>query len=70
MVIYIRLKVLQNQQVCIPEPNGDVLIVERRDKDKDDRYIDDDKYIDIEVGFDPERGMIGREVSIYKHDEE
>lgn len=70
MVIYIRLKVLQNQQVCIPEPNGDVLIVERCDKDKDDRYIDDDKYIDIEVGFDPERGMIGREVSIYKHDEE
>ncbi|MFU0825160.1 CsxC family protein [Clostridium sp.] len=64
MVIYIRLKVLQNQQVYIPEPNGDVLIVEKCDKDKDNEYIN------IEVGFDPERGMIGREVSIYKHDEE
>jgi hypothetical protein len=64
MVIYIRLKVLQNQQVCIPEPSGDVVIVEKCDKDKDNRYIN------IEVGFDPEKGMIGREVSIYKHDEE
>jgi hypothetical protein len=67
MVVYIRLKVLQKQQVCIPEPNGDVVIVEKYDSDSNcNSYKDEDKkYTEIEVGFDPEKGIIGREVSIY-----
>lgn len=67
MVIFIRLKVLQNQQICIPEPDGDVTIVERcssglKENTKDSK---DKKYTNIEVGFDHKNGMIGREVSNY-----
>lgn len=58
MVIYVRLKVLQNQQVCIPEPHGDVSVIETCPPDSKDK-----KNIHIEVGYDPLKGMIGKEVS-------
>jgi hypothetical protein len=58
MVIYIRLKVLQNQQVCIPEPHGNVSVIETYPPNYKDK-----KNIQIEVGYDPEKGMIGKEVS-------
>lgn len=71
MVVFIRLKVLQNQQVYIPEPDGDVVIVEKCVPDsKEDSYDSKGKkYTKIEVGFDPEKGMIGREVSTYDPNE-
>jgi len=68
MVIFIRLKVLQNQQICIPEPDGDVTIVEKSKEDT--QYIKDRKYTNIEVGFDPQNGMIGREVSTHDNDQD
>ena len=58
MVIYIRLKVLQNQSVCIPEPHGEVSVIETCPLDYKDK-----KNIHIEVGYDPDKGMIGKEVS-------
>jgi hypothetical protein len=66
MVIFIRLKVLQNQQVNIPEPNGDVAIVERCSMDNSQEYFYDNNKKDtyIEVGFDPEKGMIGKETYV------
>ncbi|QGU94921.1 hypothetical protein GOM49_07245 [Clostridium bovifaecis] len=67
MVVFIRLKVLQNQQVYIPEPDGDVVIVEKcvSDLKEDSNDSKGRKYTNIEVGFDPEKGMIGREISTY-----
>jgi hypothetical protein len=68
MVIYIRLKVLQNQQVCIPEPHGEVSVMETYPPSYKD--YNDKKNINIEVGYDPEKGMIGREVPSNGFDED
>lgn len=72
MVIFIRLKVLQNQQVCIPEPEGDVVIVKKHSSDlkKDSHENKDKKHVKIEVGFDGDKGMIGREVPREGHIED
>lgn len=72
MVIYLRLKVLQNQQVCIPEPDGEVVIMQKYDSDSDyDNYEDKDKKnSNIEVGFDPDKGMIGREINYNDYNED
>jgi hypothetical protein len=58
MVIYVRLKVLQNQQVYIPEPCGEVKIIETCSSDSSK-----DKSIEIEVGNDPKIGIVGKEVT-------
>jgi hypothetical protein len=59
MVIFIRLKILQNQQVFIPEPNGEVNVIQTCRQD----YNSNDKKCNvIEVGYDNEKGMIGREL--------
>lgn len=59
MVIYIRLKVLQKQAVFIPEPSGDVMMLDRNE---------DKKCYEVEVGYDPEKGMVGGEASNYYHE--
>lgn len=65
MVIFIQLKVLQNQQVFIPEPSGDVIMVDNCTKSPSDSITDkDDKSTYIEVGFQPEKGMMGKEIHI------
>ncbi|NRZ98884.1 CsxC family protein [Clostridium tetanomorphum] len=66
MVVFIRLKVLQKQQIYIPEPVGDVTILEDCDFDFSCKYIDckDEESTYIEVGVDSKKDMIGREVSI------
>lgn len=66
MVIFIRLKVLQNQQVFIPEPNGDVTMLDNCDtkRSSDSMEDKDDRYNYIEVGFQPEKGMMGKEIPI------
>lgn len=61
MVIYVRLKVLQNQQVYIPEPCGEVKMVENSSSD-----YSQDKNIEVEVGNDPEIGLVGKEITSYK----
>lgn len=60
MVIFIRLKVLQNQPVFIPEPNGDVIMLDSHPAGFDRN--EDKNSSDIEVGYDPKNGMIGKEV--------
>ncbi|GAA0726520.1 hypothetical protein GCM10008905_23210 [Clostridium malenominatum] len=72
MVIFLRIKVLQNQQIFIPEPMGNVEIVECLSEDSymDSSYGKGRKCIDIEVGFDPKQGMIGREVTTYDFNKE
>lgn len=68
MVVYIRLKVLQNQNVCIPEPSCEVTVV--KDWPGECGSSKDIKCVEIEVGFDPERGMIGKEVPVEELDED
>lgn len=64
MVIFIRLKVLQNQQVFIPEPNGDVIMVDNCDTVDESIQNKDDNSTYIEMGIDPEKGIIGKHISI------
>ncbi|MBU3193326.1 CsxC family protein [Clostridium algidicarnis] len=63
MVIFIRIKVIQNQQVFIPEFDGDVMIVEDSKNDSIPQYIrnDDKKKMDITVEFDEKEGLITKE---------
>lgn len=68
MVVYLRLKVLQNQNVCIPEPSCEVTVV--KDWPGECGSSKDVKCVEIEVGFDPERGMIGKEVPVEELDED
>lgn len=56
MVVFIKIKVLQNQQVYIPEPNCKVEMIKEDDSDEDYDY----DYEDVEVGYDPEKGVHGR----------
>lgn len=70
MVIYMRLKVLQNQQVFIPEPSGDVSMLEKDSSSFDSDCDKEKKQPDVEVGYDPKKGMIGKEVSSYDIHEE
>lgn len=65
MVIYMRLKVLQNQQVFIPEPSGDVNMLEKCSSGFDSDCDKEKKQLNVEVGYDAEKGMIGKEVSSY-----
>ncbi|MCM8711967.1 hypothetical protein M2651_13255 [Clostridium sp. SYSU_GA19001] len=68
MVIYIRLKVLQNQHIFIPEPSGDVTLLDN-DYSRD-AYYKEKKQPDIQVEYDPDKGMVGKEASSYNfHDD-
>lgn len=61
MVIYLQIKVLQNQQVFIPEPHCDVYM----DKDCED---EDEEYNDyVEIGYMPEKGMVARKMKEEKY---
>lgn len=60
MVINVKLKVLQNQKVFIPSYEGDLEILE--DQPTNNAHI--------EIGYDHERGIIGREVSDYDFKED
>jgi hypothetical protein len=60
MVVYIRLKVLQNQKVFIPEYSGGVDTVEESDCSICKK--EDKKGVDIEIGYDKEKGVVGRTV--------
>jgi len=66
MVVYIRVKVLQKQQVCIPEPHCDITMIKECDCDYYEH--DDEKYCeDIEICCLPEKGMVGRHISQEKY---
>lgn len=63
MVIFIRLKVLQNQQIFIPEFDGDVIVIKDHNNDSNLQHVKDKNkgQRDIEIGFDDEKGVIGKE---------
>ena len=63
MVIFIRLKVLQNQQIFIPEFDGDVIVIKDHSNDYNLQHAKDKNkgQRDIEIGFDDEKGVIGKE---------
>ncbi len=63
MVIFIRLKVLQNQQIFIPEFDGDVIVIKDHSNDYNFQHVKDKNkgQRDIEIGFDDEKGVIGKE---------
>ncbi|MBU5592247.1 hypothetical protein KQI89_10780 [Clostridium sp. MSJ-4] len=65
MVIVIRLKVIQNQQVFIPEFDGDVMVIENCNNDSIPEYIrnNDKKQEGIGDSFDDEKGVLGKEES-------
>lgn len=56
MVVLVRIKVLQNQQVFIPEPDCEV---EMEEECRCDDYED---YEEIEVCYTPKKGMKGRKI--------
>jgi hypothetical protein len=62
LTMALRLLVLQKQLVYIGEPEGDVTLLENYNPDLDyqDSKFKTEKYSEIEVGFDPKNGMIGR----------
>jgi hypothetical protein len=64
MVLNITLRVLQQQYICIPEPEGDVIMMDECSSVSDDGSACNlgDKYYDIEVGYDPEKGLIGKRI--------
>jgi len=62
MVVYLRIKVLQNQQVFIPEPECEVEMEEECRYDKKCRCDKDDDYEEVEVCYRPKKGMRGRRV--------
>ena len=59
MVVYVFIKVLQNQQVCIPEPSCPICM--------EKEYEDKEEYEDIEIAYLPEKGMVGRKVKGEKY---
>lgn len=73
MVVYIDLKVLQTQQVFIPEPDCEVKVEKPcEDYHKDYKYNNNpyeacDYYDDIEVSCVPGKGMVARPVNRNKY---
>jgi hypothetical protein len=59
MVVYVGIKVLQNQQVFIPEPSCPVDMEKTNYDDKYDEYV--------EVCYIPEKGMVARAVKGEKY---
>lgn len=59
MVVYIRLKVLQTQQVFVPEPECEVYMK------KEDEY--EDFCEEIEVGYIPGKGLVGKRQKKYDY---
>lgn len=58
MVVYVRIKVLQKQPVYIPEPKCEV----EMEKDCD---CEEDGYDDVQVGYVPGKGTVGKMIERY-----
>lgn len=58
MVVYLRIKVLQKQPVYIPEPKCEVKMEKDYDRQEED-------YDDIQVGYVPDKGMVGKMMEKY-----
>ncbi|WP_029451624.1 CsxC family protein [Clostridium algidicarnis] len=58
MVIFIRIKVIQNQQVFIPEFDGDVMVIENCNNDSIPQYTGDNdgRQRNVSVGFNEGKG--------------
>ncbi|WP_192812647.1 CsxC family protein [Clostridium tunisiense] len=68
MVVYIDLKVLQTQQVFIPEPDCEVKVEKHyEDKNYEDNHNSCDYYDDIEVSCIPGKGMVARPIKRDKY---